>query len=78
MFPVTGPSLLHLLSQLLLFKIDGFVKGQFVLHQHSAWASARLPPSLLIPIVDGGQRYVVRKRYVVKHNLMTEVYFMTM
>jgi len=78
MFPVTGPSLLHLLSQLLLFTIDKFVKGQFVLLQHSAWARACLPPSPLIPIVDGGQRYVVRKRYVVKHNLITEVYLMTM
>jgi len=58
MSPVTGTSLLHLPTQLLLFTIDELIKGQFVLLQHSSWAGALFPPTPLIPIVDGGQSYV--------------------
>ena len=55
MSPFTGTSLLHLPSQLLLFAIDEYIKGKFVLLQHSSWAGALLPPMPLITIFDGGQ-----------------------
>jgi len=55
MSPFTGTSLLYLPSQLLLFAIDEYIKGYFVLLQHSAWAGALLPPMPLMLIFDGGK-----------------------